>query len=394
MIPSVFRKRRLQLALFVFVLAAVLLWQARGALTPFILGLVVAYLLLPLVGFIQRRLPVGIKRRNIDRPVAILLVYLLGLLVTAGVVGAVIPPIINQVVSLYQNADELYAEVRTVINEGVAQYEQVPPEIKSQIEQQLQGFNPSAVLTPLFQGVRRAVGAIGSTVGFMLGLIVIPFWLFFILNDEESVMHGAMGIIPHDLRPDVEAIRIIFDRVLSAYIRGQLIVAAALGTAITIGLFLLQVPYSLLLGLAAGAFGLFPFVGAILGALPALVVAFLESPQLALWVVGLFVLVQQIDNVFISPKIMGEAVALHPALIMVVIVVGSSLFGVVGALVAVPLTAIIRDVVHYFYVRAGDDAVGPVEALTRVGYGKNITPVMQELVVANTLASSSESLAG
>lgn len=394
MLPPVFRKRRLQLALFVFVLAAVLVWHARGALTPFFLGLVVAYLVLPLVGFIQRRMPVGIKRRNLDRPLAILLVYLLGLLVMVGVVGAVIPPIINQVVSLYQNADELYGEARTIINEGIAQYEQVPPDIKSQVEQQLQSFNPSAVLTPVFQGVRRAVGAIGNTVGFMLGLIVIPFWLFFILNDEESVMHGAMGIIPHDLRPDVEAIRIIFDRVLSAYIRGQLIVAAALGIAITIGLLVLQVPYSLLLGLAAGALGLFPFVGAILGAIPAIIVAFLESPQLALWVVGLFVIVQQIDNVFVSPKIMGEAVALHPALIMVVIVAGSSLFGVVGALVAVPLTAIVRDVVNYFYIRVGDEGVGPREALHRVGYGRYITPAMQEMIAANVLASRSEGHAG
>ncbi|MGH2543198.1 MAG: AI-2E family transporter, partial [Ardenticatenaceae bacterium] len=141
------------------------------------------------------------------------------------------------------------------------------------------------------------------------------------------------------------------------------------------------------LGLAAALLAVFPFIGAFLGAVPAVVVAFLQSPELGLYVIILFVAVQQIDNAFFSPKIIGEAVALHPALIVVVIVVGSALFGVVGALIAVPATAILRDIAHYFYLRIGEEPITPVDALIRVGYGSCVTPRVQQATQGAMVAS-------
>ncbi len=379
MLPEKLLKPRLLLFVVVLALTIIAFWQARSALTPFILGLVIAYLILPLVNRLEERMPPGIKERNMSRPLAIMVVYLLGFLGLTAAIGLILPPIVEQVGSLYEGAPDLYQEAVGMINDGLRQYEKlIPPPLQVQIEEQLQGYNPSSLLRPVLSGTLSVFGAIGNTLSFILGLVVIPFWLFFILNDEGSVINGTMHLIPYDVRADIEAIRIIIDRVLSAYIRGQLFVALALGVAVTISLLLLGVQYSLLLGLTAGVLALFPFIGGILGAIPALFVAFLQDPNLALWVLVAFTVIQQIDNIFISPRIIGEAVELHPALIMVVIVVGSTLFGVIGALLAVPLAAILRDVVHYFYIRVGDAPVGPVEALTQVGYGKNVTALMVE----------------
>lgn len=382
MIPQTLRKPRLQLFLFLFILTATLLWQTRSTLTPFILSLTLAYLLLPLVNRVQRYLPQAVSQRSMARPLAIMLVYLLVLLLIVGSISTVVPPIIGQFATLYANGDELFEQAVGLVNEGLKEYEQqIPPDVQIQIEEELQkqlrNVNAASILDPLFSGVMQAAGAISNTVSFMLGLLVVPFWMFFILNDESAAINGVMGIIPHDLRPDVEAVRIMMNRILSAYIRGQLIVASALGILIFIGLFLLNVRYSMVLGLTAGLLGIIPYLGAILGALPAIFVAFLQSPQLALWVVVLFVVVQQIDNVFISPKITGEAVALHPAIIMVVIVLGTSLLGILGAVMAVPLTAILRDIAHYFYIRADEEPVSPVEAIEMVGYGDSVTPLMR-----------------
>ena len=125
MIPRVLRKPRLQLALFVFLLAMVLFWQARAALTPFVLGLIVAYLILPLVNLVQRLMPERVRRRTIARPLAILTVYLLGLLLMLFAVAMILPPILDQVATLYRNADDLYLEAqglgRTLIGVPIQQ---------------------------------------------------------------------------------------------------------------------------------------------------------------------------------------------------------------------------------------------------------------------------------
>lgn len=384
MITKNFFKPRLILFLIVVLFALAMFWAARRALTPFLLGLVIAYIVLPLVDRFDSLFATIIRRRSLSRPLAILVVYLAGFVVIGGLLQLMLPPLVRQGFNLYRSVPALWQEATLLVNQGMVGYEQLelPPEIRLQIEQQMARFNLQTVLDPTILAARRALGTISSTVSFVLGLIVIPFWLFFILADEASVMRRVMRLIPHDLRPDVEAIRIIVGRVLSGYIRGQLVVASAYGVVITLGLMTLGIPFALVLGLVAGAVAIFPFIGAILGAIPSLVVAFLQSPEQGLYVLILFVVVQQLDNVFFSPKIMGSAVALHPALIMVVIVVGSSLLGVAGALIAVPATAIIRDVVNYLYIRVGEEPVSPIEALERVGYGEYKTPLLMPRALA------------
>lgn len=376
MIPAWLKKPRLQIFIAVAALVLFLFWQARGALTPFVIGLVVAYLILPIVNLFEwlfatlfRRLVPRVKNPNkIARPFAILAANLLILMMLMGFISTIVPPIAAQIRSLVENADDLYLQGSQLVNDGLAQYQQIPPEIRQQIEAELAKFNPQTVINPIVSTVGNALATITNTISFVLSLVVIPFWLFFVLNDDSSVLNGTIDVIPHDLRPDIEAVRIILDRILSAYIRGQLIVASLLGIVVTVGLTFLGVQYSLLLGLLAALFAFIPVAGAILGAIPAVVVAFIQEPQLALYVIILITVYQQIDNSFISPRIMGEAVALHPALIMVVVVVGSSLLGALGALIAVPASAMLRDVAQYFYIRAGENSPGPEAALRLVGY--------------------------
>lgn len=376
MIPTWLKKPRLQIFIAVAALVIYLFWLARGALTPFIIGLIVAYLILPIVNLferlfawlIRRLFPKANQPEKKARPFAVLTANLLIIMLLMGFIFTIVPPISAQVSSLIENADELYLQGSQLVNNGLAQYQQIPPEIRSQIEAELAKFNPQTVINPVVGTVATALATITNTISFVLSLVVIPFWLFFVLNDDSSVLNGTIDIIPHDLRPDIEAIRIILDRILSAYIRGQLIIASLLGIVVSVGLTFLDVDYAMLLGLLAALFAFIPVAGAILGAIPAVIVAFVQDPQLALYVIILITVYQQIDNAFISPRIMGESVALHPALIMVVVVVGSSLLGALGALIAVPAAAMLRDVAQYFYIRAGENSPGPEAALRLVGY--------------------------
>ena len=126
------------------------------------------------------------------------------------------------------------------------------------------------------------------------------------------------------------------------------------------------------MGLIAGIFEVLPYVGPILGAIPAVIVALLTEPITALWVVIAFFAIQQVENLILVPRISGKSVALHPALVMVALVIGNELAGLIGMLIAVPVTAVIRDVFKYLYLRLLDEPLAPDEALTRIRSGDKV----------------------
>jgi predicted PurR-regulated permease PerM len=202
----------------------------------------------------------------------------------------------------------------------------------------------------------------------------VPFWLFYILHDETKVARGILKLLPERYRGDALNMARIVDSILGAYIRGQLLLCVFIGIMATAGLTLLGVQYAAVLGLMAGIFEILPFVGPIFGMAPAVLVAAVQSPWLGLWTLVLFIGIQQIENLFLVPRISGKAVELHPALIMVVLVIGNEVAGLWGMLVAVPLTAIVRDLFRYLYLRFQDEPVEPRDAMLKLRGSNNITP--------------------
>ncbi|MFN2114255.1 MAG: AI-2E family transporter [Anaerolineae bacterium] len=357
----------------VMLLVALVLWRARGALLPFLVGIVVAYLLAPPVDRLHAALPARLRDSKAGRPLTILAVYIAAIAFIAGFAALVAPTVVRQAEALLQSAPDIYQVAQARFQQFVLDRPQLWSEQSQALVERLLGEDVAqraalAGLEIAQRGGLATVGAVSSTVSWALAFIVVPIWVVYVLNDSGRMLSGGLGLIPSTLRPDVEAARIVTDEVLSGYIRGQLVIAIVLGAMSAIALFALGVPYALLLGVVAAALGLIPFVGAILGMIPAVIVALGQSVQLALLVVAAFLVVQLIDNVIVSPRVQGDAVALHPALIMVVLVVGQQLMGPLGLLVAVPLTALLRDWVHYIYLRLGDDRPSPAQALATIGY--------------------------
>ncbi len=360
------RRNRLILVVLVLLLVCWMLYVAKLALFPYIIGLVVAYLVLPLVNFLDRRMPSRLRDRNLSRPLSIIIVYLLVILFIAGIFAFLIPPVVGQGQVLWKQMPQLAAKGRALGAEWLGKYQEVIPlDIQQRIQSNLEKL-AGTIGQALQEGTTRTVSVISSTIGFFLSILVVPFWLFYILNDAAKVREGALALIPDRIEPDLLNILRITDDIFSAYIRGQLILCLFIGVLATIGLLIVGVDFALLLGLIAGAFEIFPFVGPILGAVPALIVAALQSPMAALWTLVVFIIIQQIENLFLAPKIAGESVKLHPALVMVVLVVGNEALGLWGMLLAVPLAAVIRDVFKYLYLRFSDEEVSPGEAMARV----------------------------
>ncbi|MCS7219867.1 MAG: AI-2E family transporter [Anaerolineae bacterium] len=382
-------KRALLIALLALTVLWVI-WSARGGLYPYLIALLIGYLVHPVVNFLDEHMPVVLQRRRMSRPLAILIVYLLIIGMAVTIIAFLVPLIWGQLQELLAAFPALLEGARSRMDWGLTdwylnawdyvsrlaeQYFGVRLEdvaqgnLRPQVEQWLLEWIQRAVnlvISGVQQGITRSLSVITSTVSFVLGILILPFWLFYVLNDHARVLTGVMRLVPERYRLDAHFLLRTADGVLSAYVRGQLLLCFFIFVIDSIGLAIIGVNFPLLLGLIAGVLEIFPFIGPILGAIPALLVALLQSPTKALWALILFVGVQQVENIFLVPRIQGQNVQLHPALIMLVLVIGNELAGIWGMLLAVPLTAILRDVFKYVYLRLSDEMLDPPAAFARI----------------------------
>jgi predicted PurR-regulated permease PerM len=187
------------------------------------------------------------------------------------------------------------------------------------------------------------VGIFSKLVWFSLA----PVLAYYILLDWDAIGQRWLAAVPESFRPAFVLLVQEIDGVLTGFVLGRLIISLVVGALITIGLVLLDVQFAVLLGLIAGIFDLIPYLGPILGGIPAVMLAFLKSPWKALWVAFLFAAVNQLEAVILSPRILGVRVGLHPVVTIFALMAGGNLFGVGGILLAVPAAATLRVVLAF-----------------------------------------------
>jgi predicted PurR-regulated permease PerM len=349
LIPSFTMTRRERNRLILVVIALLVLWwildNSMQALGPFIFGLVLAYLMMPLVDRLDRYMP---------RVLAILAIYL----VFIGAVAAFVwwlTPIINREVRHLIDESPTYGQQLQQWSAGLLDwYNSLPlsDEVRQSIENAIRNsFNALAGLAQqAFLGTFRFVT---QTVGAIVGFLIIPFWLFYVLLDKEKGIRAFTGLIPRNWRVDIWRVLRIINGILGSYIRGQLFLGLIVGIVSTVGMILVGAPFPFLLGLISGVTELIPVVGPILGAVPGLIFAAFhpEGWVMVLKVLAVYVIVQQLENNLLVPKVQGDSVKVHPAFIIVALVVGGQVAGLFGLIVAVPVAAILRDVYLYLYRR-------------------------------------------
>ncbi|HYP39615.1 MAG TPA: AI-2E family transporter, partial [Chloroflexia bacterium] len=349
LIPNIQVTPRQRNRLILVALAAfVLLWlldQSIGALGPFILALVLGYLMLPLVDLLARFMP---------RTVAILLVYLAFIGGVWAFFAWITPVIRHQIDDLAKQSPAYTAQVQEWTGDITQWYNNLPisDEVRQSIENGARN-SLGAIGSAVQQGAVNTFRAISRAMGFIVGLVIIPFWLFYVLKDKDRGIQAFNNMLPFSWRTDVWRIVRIINGVLSSYIRGQLLLGLAVGVATTIGLFVVGAPYAILLGIISGLTEIIPVVGPILGAVPGVILAAFhpEGWVMVVKVLVVYALVQQLENNLLVPKIQGDSVKLHPSVIMVALVVGSQVGGLFGLIVAVPVAAILRDIYLYLYRR-------------------------------------------
>lgn len=318
-------------------------------LAPFVLALVIAYILNPLVNLLARW--------RIPRTLAIVLLVLpfLGLLVLGAVFG--VPALAGQVESLIDRAPEAFERVSAwlaAVRSRLARVD-VPFVREDVVLQPLSTLDAERVVEFLrtrqaeiagqvwgaVLGVGRGVGTALTIFGYV---VLTPVLAFYLLRDYDRLAARLIDLVPRPQRESWLGFAREYDQLVSRYLRGQLLAALAVGVLTALGLWIARFPYAGLVGAVAGVFNLVPFLGLVVSLVPAVVIALLSGNILASFVKVAIVysLVQLLDSVVIGPRIVGESVGLHPVWVMLALAVGGFFLGFVGLLLAVPVAALLK----------------------------------------------------
>jgi len=203
------------------------------------------------------------------------------------------------------------------------------------------------------EAASRALGLLLSVFGIVATLVVIPVISIYLMIEAPDLLRAFVAALPPRARPKATALMGDLDKVLGGFIRGQITVGATIGTCIGIALLILHVKYAVLIGVVAGIFDVIPYVGALVGFVPAVTLAFFNDGwQHALLVAVVFVVIFQLEGHVIAPKIVSDSVGLSPLMVIVAILVGGELLGIAGMFLAVPIAAAIRVIVLQALPRA------------------------------------------
>ena len=195
------------------------------------------------------------------------------------------------------------------------------------------------------------MGILSSTVGFGVNLIGALFVSVYLLLDVRRIKAAYLRALPHRYRWDGRELWNAEGSSLSRYLAGLAFIVVLQGTLTTVALFLLDVPYALLLGAWVSLTAIIPYIGAFLGAIPGVIVAFFISPTKGLLAALVYLGIQQLEGNVLTPRIQGQALSVHPIIVLLAVVIGGGLGGLVGVIVAVPTLAVLRVLFDFFRVR-------------------------------------------
>ena len=332
----------------------------QPVLVPVAIAAILSYLLSPLVHWIRKK---ALREHKLSRTRAILLVYSALTIFFTVIALMVIIPASSQLNELIQdrekiikNAQKKLSSFSNVIESFNASSDKTTIQPDKTDDEAINNllWNKLVDWIKNPETSQKLVGFLGKTangfvgvLGYALGLLLVPVYLFFFLRDSAFIERNWDMIIPlknSTLKDEIVSLIKEINGYIVAYFRGQVLVSVIDGALTGIILMLLGLDYALVIGVSLAIFGVIPFVGFIITAIPALLIAAgQDGGPGPLWVLIVFIAVQQFDGFFIQPKIVGESVGLHPLTVIFSVLCWSLLIGgILGALLAVPLTASIK----------------------------------------------------
>lgn len=325
------------------------LYLLRTVILPFALGLVLAYLLVPIINWLEVKFPRPGKWQGFKRVLSILIVFVILLALLAVFSYVIATAVIDASLNLASGAPYFISKSLYQITKWLEVIrEQFPPEIRSEVDRALLEAGVAlgnAIRDAIVEGVSFAP----QTFSPLIGLAAIPLFLFYALKDSSKLRHSVYSAFSPGVSKHVRNLVSIIERVLGRYIRAQLMLGLIVAYLVFIGLLILKIPFAPVLAILAGIGELIPTLGPWLSGAVVVIITLAVAPEKVIWVIVLFLAVQLLENSLLVPRIQGGYLRIHPAAMIFMLVLGAYVAGFWGLLLAGPLTA--TGVEIYRYVR-------------------------------------------
>ena len=337
---------QLQLRFWIGALVALIcaLWLLRGILLPFVVGIAIAYFLNPLV---ERMSRVGVART----PAALAIVGLLVLVVVI-LLLVVLPLLSSQLFEFIQNLPGYVTRLQRLVTQENREWidhffgDRLPDIQRSLSDLMSQGVSYMlGFLTSLWSGGQALISVFAL-------MVVTPVVVFYVLCDWPAMLHAVDSWIPVHQRPVVRRLGQEMDMAVAGFIRGQALVCLLLGTFYAVALSMAGLNFGLLIGIVSGLITFIPYVGSMTGLVLAMGIAIVQFfPDWAMigTILAIFLVGQTVEGYILSPKLVGDSIGVHPVWLMFALFAFGYLFGFVGLLLAVPLTAAVGVLVRFAF---------------------------------------------
>lgn len=322
------------------IITGILLYYSAAVFFQLFIAFALAYILDPAVD--------RLERLGVGRIPSILIVFTLSLLFLTGFSWFLIVSVGSEFSRMQLNipgyAQHLY-EITPVSIKSYLNIE-TPEKLSLRLNEAFEQLRTAApaMLKPALNFLRQAFSSTVSLILIILGYLIIPVYLFYLLVDLQRLKIFIISFVPPRYHAAYEEKMSEVDMVLSGFIRGQLLVCAILAVLYSIGLYLIGIDLAIAIGTLAGITFIIPYVGTILGIIFSVIMAVLKFQDFLhpLLCVGWFAVVQGLEGSIITPKIVGNKVGLHPLVALIALLIGGQIFGLSGMLLAVPVTAVLQ----------------------------------------------------
>ncbi|WP_214749739.1 AI-2E family transporter [Exiguobacterium sp. s189] len=311
---------------------------------PLIVAGLFFYFLVGIVDFLEKRL-------KGKRALAVAMT-LIGLVLIFTIVFSILGPVLaEQVTSLINAMPSIAKELQQqafAVRDTLLQNEFLS-RFMAQNDEMFRNLttNITSYLGDLFGNIASSFGqVVGFVTSAVITIVVIPFMLLYMLLDGKRLPDAIVKLLPSSYEKETRHILHDMHETVRSYVNAQLLVAFFVGITSLIGLWIVGVDYAILLALFMMVTNIIPYVGPFLGAVPAVIVAFIQDPIKVIWVIVVIIIVQQIESNVISPLIQGKSLKVHPLTIIIVLLVAGNLAGIIGMLIAVPFYAVAKTVVQ------------------------------------------------
>lgn len=291
------------------------LWYIRDIVAMLIAAVLLAALIAPFADWFQKR--------HVPRALSVIIVYVLLAMVTSAVAVLLVPVVAEQFIQLF-GATSLGLALQELFVNTQTMFEVV----KEVLLSFLRGETSS--VSTVFTQVRGFVGGIAA-------LFVVLVLAFYMVVEEDTARKVFKNLAPIEYQPYLAQLLTKMQSKIGAWLRGQIVLGVIVGVAVYVGLLALGVKYALLLAVIAGLLEIVPYIGPTLSLIPAAIVGFAHSPVIGFGVIALYLVIQQLENNLLVPKIMQKVTGLNPIVSIVALLVGVKVGGLIGAILSIPV---------------------------------------------------------